>query len=67
MVVDSGARIHTIRSVSLLRGTLPVTRADAAVAARANAPMRVIVPDRGETFPDSGTLLEDADCSWLQE
>jgi len=39
----------------------------AAVATRADVPMRVILPDCDETFLDYGTILEDADFSWLQE
>jgi hypothetical protein len=67
MVVDTGGRIHTIRSMSLLRGSSPATMADVAVAARANAPMRVIPPDCGATFLDYGIFLEGTDFSWLQE
>ena len=67
IVVDTEGGIHTIRSMSRLRASLPVTIAAAAVAARADVPMRVILPDCDATFLDSGYILEDADCSWLQE
>ena len=67
MVVDTGGRIHTIRSMSLLRGSLLVTIADAAVAARADVPLPASRTDCNEIFPDCGSIPEDADCSWLQE
>jgi hypothetical protein len=67
MVVDSAGRIDTIPSMSLLGGSLLVPMAAVAVAARAAAPVRVILPDCNETLLDRGTILEGADLSWLQE
>jgi hypothetical protein len=67
MVVDTGDRIHTIRCMSLLRGSLLATTVTAAVAARAGVPMRVILPCRDETCLEYGNILEDADLSWLPE
>jgi len=49
MVVDTGGRTDTIRSMSLLRGPLLVTMAAAAVPARADMPVRIVLPDRDES------------------
>lgn len=67
MVVDSGGRINTIRSMSLSGGSSLVTIAATAVAARADVSMRVIIPDSDETFLDCGIVLEGTDFSWLRE
>ena len=51
MVVDTGGRTDTIRSMSLLRGPLLVTMAAAAVPARADMPVRIVLPDSGGSRP----------------
>jgi hypothetical protein len=66
MVVDTGGRIPTIRSMSLSRGSLPATIA-AAVAARADVTKRVTLSGCGESFLACGSILEHADLSWLRE
>lgn len=60
MAVDTGGRIHTIRSMSLWRGSLLVT------IAAADVPRRINLPGCEATFPDDGSILEDADLPWLQ-
>jgi hypothetical protein len=48
-------------------GSSLVTITAAAINARADAPMRVILSNCDETLLEYGIIFKDVDISWLQE